>query len=104
MRILMISGEGPPLLRAGALVDVMDALPAALRARGHDVAVTLPFYREIREKAAFRAEDTGITVNIRVGEKTHPAEYLEARSASGVQFFRSEEHTSELQSRFGISY
>jgi starch synthase len=87
MRILMISGEGPPLSRAGALVDVMEALPAALRGRGHDVAVALPFYREIRENAAFRAEDTGITVDVRVGEKTHAAEYLEGRSASGVQFF-----------------
>jgi len=25
MRILMISAEGPPLLHAGALIDVMDA-------------------------------------------------------------------------------
>ncbi len=29
--------------RAGALVDVMDALPSALRNRGHDVSVALPF-------------------------------------------------------------
>ena len=48
MRILMISAEGPPLQRAGALVDVMDALPGALRARGHEVSVALPFYREIK--------------------------------------------------------
>ena len=83
----MISAEGPPLLRAGALVDVMDALPAALRARGHDVAVALPFYREIRKNPVFHAEETGITVEVRVGDKTHNAEYLEGRSASGVQFF-----------------
>jgi len=48
MRILMISAEGPPLVRAGALVDVLDALPRELRARGHEVSVTLPYYREIR--------------------------------------------------------
>ena len=65
----MISAEGPPLLRAGALVDVMDALPAALRARGHDVAVALPFYREIRKNPVFHAEETGITVEVRVGDK-----------------------------------
>ena len=87
MRILMISAEGPPLLRGGALVDVMDALPAALRARGHDVAVALPFYREIRETAAFGEQDTGVIVEVRVGDKTHIAEYLEGRSAGGVQFF-----------------
>src|SRR5215831_8795271 len=87
MRILMISAEGPPLLHAGALIDVMDALPHELRARGHEVAVALPFYREIRENPAFKEEDTGVTVDVRVGEKTYIAEYLQARSASGVQLF-----------------
>lgn len=83
----MISAEGPPLVRAGALVDVMDALPRELRARGHEVSVTLPYYREIRENTAFKEEDTGVTVDVRVGDKTYIAEYLEGRSASGVQLF-----------------
>src|SRR5256712_6284808 len=87
MRILMISAEGPPLVRAGALVDVLDALPRELRARGHEVSVTLPYYREIRENPGFKEEDTGVTVDVRVGEKTYIAEYLEGRSASGVQLF-----------------
>jgi starch synthase len=83
----MISAEGPPLQRAGALVDVMDALPHELRAHGHEVAVALPFYREIRDNPAFKEEDTGVTVDVRVGEKTYIAEYLRGRSASGVQLF-----------------
>ena len=83
----MITPEGPPLVRAGALVDVMDALPRELRARGHEVSVTLPYYREIRENTAFKEEDTGVTVDVRVGDKTYIAEYLEGRSASGVQLF-----------------
>jgi starch synthase len=87
MRILMISAEGPPLLHAGALIDVMDALPHELRARGHEVAVALPFYREIRENPAFKEEDTGVTVDVRVGDKTYIAEYLQAHSGSGVQLF-----------------
>ena len=87
MRILMISAEGPPLLHAGALIDVMDALPRELRARGHEVAVALPYYREIRENPAFKEEDTGVTVDVRVGEKTYIAEYLQAHSTSGVQLF-----------------
>src|SRR5439155_18067880 len=87
MRILMISAEGPPLLRTGALVDVMSALPHHLRAHGHEVAVALPFYREIRENSAFREEDTGVTVDVRVGDKTYIAEYLEGRSTNGVQLF-----------------
>ena len=87
MRILMISAEGPPLQRAGALVDVMDALPNALRARGHEVSVALPFYREIKENRAFKKKDTGITVDVQVGDKTYVARYLEGRSAGGVQLF-----------------
>lgn len=83
----MISAEGPPLQRAGALIDVMGALPHELRERGHDVSVALPFYREIRENSAFKEKDTGVTVDVRVGEKTYVAEYLEGRSAGGVQLF-----------------
>src|SRR5512133_1318773 len=87
MRILMSSAEGPPLQRAGALVDVMDALPSALRARGHEVSIALPLYREIRENRAFKKKDTGITVDVQLGDTTHVARYLEGRSASGVQLF-----------------
>jgi starch synthase len=87
MRILMISAEGPPLQRTGALIDVMDALPSALRARGHEVSVALPYYREIRENRAFKEKGTGVTVDVQVGGKTYVAKYLEGRSASGFQLF-----------------
>jgi starch synthase len=83
----MISPEGPPLQRAGALVDVMDALPSALRARGQEVSVVLPFYREIRENRRFTNKDTGITVEVQLGDTTHIARYLEGRSSTGVQLF-----------------
>src|SRR5438128_6479550 len=85
MRILMISAEGPPLQRAGAVIDVMDGLPAALRSRGHEVCVALPFYREIRENRAFKKKDTGIAVDVQVGDKVYVARYFEGRSSSGVQ-------------------
>jgi starch synthase len=87
MRILMISAEGPPLQRAGALIDVMNALPNQLRKRGHEVSIALPLYREIRENAEFTKEETGISVDIHVGDKTYAAEYLEGRSATGIQLF-----------------
>jgi len=87
MRILMISAEAPPLQRTGALVDVMEALPHELRARGHEVGVALPYYREIRENRAFKKKDTGVTVDVQLGDKTYVAKYLEGRSAGGVQLF-----------------
>jgi starch synthase len=83
----MISAEGPPLHRAGALIDVMDALPRELRKRGHQVSVALPYHREIRENSKFKAKKTGIAVDVRVGDKTYVAQYFEGRSAGGVQLF-----------------
>jgi starch synthase len=65
----------------------MDALPSALRARGHEVSVVLPLYREIKENSAFKKKNTGITVDVQVGEKVYTARYLDGRSASGVQLF-----------------
>ncbi|HJT80813.1 MAG TPA: glycogen/starch synthase, partial [Chthoniobacterales bacterium] len=87
MRILMISAEGPPLQRTGALIDVMNALPRELRERGHEVSVVLPHYKEIRENTAFPQEETGITLNIRVGEETYVAEFVEGHTEAGVQLF-----------------
>lgn len=87
MRVLMISAEGPPLARATALVDVLEALPRELRARKHEVAIAMPYYREISENAAFELRDTGITVEVRVGAKNYVAEFVEGRTTGGVQTF-----------------
>ncbi|MGI8820017.1 MAG: glycogen synthase [Chthoniobacterales bacterium] len=87
MRILMISAEGPPLSRATALVDVMEALPRELRARGHEIGIVLPYYREVRENAGVPHADTGVTVDVRIGAKTYVAEFLTARTTGGVQLF-----------------
>ena len=87
MRILMISAEGPPLARATALVDVLEALPRELRARKHEVGIVMPFYREISENMAIELRDTGITVDVQVGAKNYVAEFVEGRTAGGVQSF-----------------
>ncbi len=87
MRILMISPEGPPLARATALVDVMEALPRELRARGHEIGIVMPYYREIRENPQVLHKETGVTVDVRLGAKVHVAEFLSGRTSSGVQLF-----------------
>src|SRR5580658_7991077 len=45
MRILFVASEGLPFSKTGGLADVIEALPKALVALGHDVAVVLPRYR-----------------------------------------------------------
>jgi starch synthase len=87
MRILMVSAEGPPLRRDRELVEAMEGLTAKLRDAGHEVSLALPYYQEIREDASFPAKETGITVDVRLGDKSYVAEYLEGRSSRGVQLF-----------------
>ena len=45
MRILFVASEGLPFSKTGGLADVVEALPKALVAAGHEVAVVLPRYR-----------------------------------------------------------
>ncbi len=51
MKILFVSSEAYPLIKTGGLGDVSGSLPRALAAEGHQVALTLPGYREVLAKA-----------------------------------------------------
>lgn len=48
MRILFAASEVVGFAKTGGLADVAGALPRALAARGHDLAVMMPLYRAIR--------------------------------------------------------
>jgi starch synthase len=50
MNVLFVAAEVAPLIKTGGLADVAGALPAALRAAGHDVRVVMPYYRQLRER------------------------------------------------------
>jgi len=57
MRIAICASEGAPYAKSGGLGDVMEALPAALaRIEGNEVALFLPYYRKIRDSAAYITE------------------------------------------------
>jgi starch synthase len=48
MRILFVASEALPYAKTGGLADVVEALPRALIKIGHEVAVFLPRYRDVR--------------------------------------------------------
>jgi starch synthase len=51
MKILFVASEGLPFSKTGGLADVIEALPKSLAARGHEVTVLLPRYRNTRAVA-----------------------------------------------------
>ncbi|HYL86180.1 MAG TPA: glycogen synthase GlgA [Candidatus Angelobacter sp.] len=51
MRILFVASEGLPYSKTGGLADVVESLPKALVALGHEVAVVLPRYRGTKATA-----------------------------------------------------
>jgi starch synthase len=83
MTILFAASEMDPLARTGGLGDVIESLPAALAARGHEVSVVLPCYRGLAEKAT----PTGVKIPVAVGSKQLEADVLEFTIPNGVQVF-----------------
>jgi starch synthase len=87
MKILMISSEGWPLARSGALADILVALPRELKARGHEIALAMPFYREIRENKKVKSRPLRVSLELSLGKEKHSADLLEGRTAEGLQIF-----------------
>ncbi len=87
MTILFAASEMEPLARTGGLGDVIEALPAALAARGHEVSVVLPCYAGLRERPELAVRSTGVQIPVQVGAKRLDAEILECRAPNGVQIF-----------------
>ncbi len=100
MKILMISSEGWPLARSGALSDILVALPRELKARGHEIALAMPYYREIRENKKIKTKPLGVSLEISLGEKKLSADLLEGRTAEDLQIFFV--RCDELYDRPGI--
>ena len=87
MKILFTGSEMTPLARTGGLGDVLEALPAALAAHGHEVSVALPCYRGLRDDAKLGVRSTGVEIAVQIGSKRLVAEILECRAPNGVQVF-----------------
>ncbi len=87
MKILLAGSELTPFARTGGLGDVLEALPAALEQRGHDISIVIPCYRGLREDPRLGVRSTGVLIDISVGNKRYQAEILQGQTPEGLQIF-----------------
>lgn len=72
LRVLHVASEMVPFIKTGGLADVVGALPAALKRRGHDARVVIPGYRKAVQEAQKRGVQWGPTpMTIEVGGVDH---------------------------------
>jgi starch synthase len=79
MRVLFVTSEAVPFAKTGGLADVAGAIPKCLRQGGQDVAIALPYYREVRQQFADAVEDTGLRLTVPVGTKRPEARILKGQ-------------------------
>src|SRR5688572_9884173 len=102
MKILMVASEATPYAKTGGLADVVGSLPAALVARGEQVAVVMPLYRQAAElvKTGERVYD-----NLPIHSRTVNVRRIIDR---GVEFYIIEEPSlydrAELYTEGGADY
>jgi len=82
MKILFAASEAAPFAKTGGLADVLEGLPRALSALGHDVAVVLPLYRGIGARRVALA-----SLSIPVGPRMHFPAIREGDPLRGVRYF-----------------
>src|SRR5436190_4975273 len=68
MKIVLATSEATPFAKTGGLADVCGALPVELSRLGHNVAVVMPYYREVKE-SGFPTEPLNLKFDIPIGNK-----------------------------------
>lgn len=101
LRILMVSSEASPYAKSGGLADVLGALPAALAAIGHRVAVVIPRYQGARNAPARRVVDV---LPVRLGGGIYEVGVWELQSAGVTYYFVDHPGLYDRNGLYGDQY
>jgi starch synthase len=82
LRILFAASEGLPFSKTGGLADVIEALPKALVAQGHELAVVLPRYRGIKTSMVVMP-----SITIPLGGRLRFPSIADGTMLNGVRYF-----------------
>jgi len=81
MKILHVASEGVPYSKTGGLADVIEGLPRALAAMGHEVVVLLPRYHGNKAKSTLVS-----SLTVALGDELRFPAIAEAPATSGVRY------------------
>src|SRR5216684_9387725 len=97
MRILFVASEGLPFSKTGGLADVVEGLPKALVALGHEVGVVLPRYRGTKVSAIVLP-----SLTIPMGNRLRFPAVADGTLVAGVRYyFVDDPSTSTASSSMG---
>jgi starch synthase len=82
LRILFAASEGLPFSKTGGLADVVEGLPQALAALGHEVAVALPRYRGTKSSTVVMP-----SLTIPLGDRLRFPSIADGSILNGVRYF-----------------
>lgn len=82
MKILFVAPEGLPFSKTGGLADVVEALPKALVALGHQVAVLLPRYRGIKAASVLLS-----SLTVPLGDRLRFPALVNGTQVAGVHYY-----------------
>ncbi len=86
VNVLFATSEAVPFAKTGGLADVCGALPAELQKLGHQTSLIMPAYRRVHQ-AGLELTDTGVELNIPVGQQIVSARVLTASPDNGVRVY-----------------
>ena len=86
IKTVIAASEGAPYVKTGGLGDVAGALPAALSRLGAEVALFLPYYRQIAQSGV-KVKPTGWDVSVRTGARTIKPVVLKAIDSLAPAYF-----------------
>lgn len=104
MRICLVSPEFLPFASAGSLAETTAALSRQLQAKGHELTVILPKYRQVSD-GGYGLTETGLSLRIPVGWREAEARIFQATTEEGVRvFFVANEDYYGREGLYGTGY
>lgn len=104
MNVAYVSSEISPYAKTGGLADVAGAVPSALAARGHKVAVIMPYYRKVKAGGfKIKRTDLEVTVPMNGADVSVPIHSARLGKNGTIYFIENPDYFEQSDELYGTS-